>query len=131
NLTIDFLIRWEGYPRKIILESYNHQTRSNQEFTGNWINPFNPEMVDSDHELTKNEPTGTIVEYEFNGSKFIPRIIRRSKQYPNRMDVAISIWEDITNPINDFDLNGESFSMVFSYHNQIKKYLYNSLLPSN
>jgi len=46
--------------------------------------------------------------------------LRSDKTKPNTADVAVHIWEDIHNPIDEDTIRGNKFSLMFRYHNRIK-----------
>jgi len=137
DITIDFALKWiEG--GRLDLYVYNDETGKTEPFRGDNINPLTPDMIDYQNELTLNKPTGLVVEYEWTKlpqtevaevtQGFLrPRRIRYDKFGPNRLSIALDDWEDIMNPITEEDIKGESLMMTFSYHNRIKKSLYEIL----
>lgn len=131
DITIDFMLRW--LPNGVLeLHSYDEDKRETVPFKGDMINPLTSDMIDHTNPLTLNERSGLVVEYEWikldNGKGiFRPRKLRPEKSGPNRLAIALDDWEDIMNPITEEDIRGESLSMVFSYHNRIKRGLYNIL----
>lgn len=144
DITIDFALKWVNGVNRDQLELYVYDSFKKEmvPFVGNEINPLTPDMIDHTHPLTLNKPTNLVVEYEWisaanqlekdkckknSRSKGIlrPRLIRCDKAGPNRLSIALDIWEDIMNPITAEDIMGKTLSMTFSYHNRIKKGLFN------
>lgn len=136
QMTIDFLISW-----KPIVDESGHSTsklflyaldRYSQLalFKGTEMYPFS-NQVDSDASLTKDLPTGTIVEYRWDSDRklLVPVRIRHDKVKPNRLDVAITNWNWIHDPVSTSTLRGEDLALVRKYHNRIKRALYRSLDP--
>lgn len=126
ELTIDFAIRWISSDA-IQLYSYEGKSRRLVEFIGSDKNPFDLSMVDATHELTRNAPANIVVEYAWDGEKLIPKMIRRDKKWPNAIDVAIDVWDDVHHPITQEDMEGKTFTLLFRYHNRVKKSLFDSL----
>ena len=136
DITIDFALKWvEG--GRLELHSYDEVTKTTVAFRGDVINPLTPDMIDHTHELTRNKQSNLVVEYEWirlnedtkerNQGILRPRRIRYDKQGPNRLSIALDDWEDIMNPITASDITGQTLTMTFSYHNRIKRSLYNVL----
>ncbi len=155
DITIDFAVKWVNsnsvnsnsvnsnsvssdiMDRRIELYVYDETRCENVLFVGNLINPLTSDMIDHGNELTWNVPSGTIVEYEWvllpqvnaTDPKGIlrPRKIRTEKSSANKLSIALDDWEDVINPITEDDIRGINLTMTFSYHNRIKKALYNML----
>lgn len=137
DITIDFALRW--LPGGLLeLHVYDEETEETVPFHGDIINPLTPDMIDHTNEMTKDKPTKSVFEYEWvplptEGEEFRrrgmlrPRRPRPEKSGPNRLSIALDDWEDIMNPITEEDISGENLSMVFSYHNRIKRGLYGIL----
>jgi len=120
NITIDFAI--EHRQGEIVLLSGAHGR--NVPFVGDDINPVTPDMIDHTAALTLNVPSGKVVEYEFINNKFSPRIVRYNKLYPNSLEVALDNWKDINDPVTVETMEGKDLDLVFTYHNRVKKSLY-------
>jgi len=139
DITIDFAIKW-SVGGKIEPHSFDENTNSMVPFRGDTINPFTSDMIDHANPLTLNKPSNLIVEYEWvklpqlkpndPSGIFRPRRIRYDKTGPNKLAIALDDWEDIMNPITEEDIRGDTLTMTFSYHNRIKKSLYN-MIASN
>lgn len=136
DITIDFALRW--LPGNVLeLHSYDEAAKQMVPFRGDTINPLTPDMIDHTNPLTLNKQSGLVVEYEWiwlptpEGERrrgiFRPRRLRPEKSGPNRLTIALDDWEDIMNPITEESLRGQTLDMVFSYHNRIKKSLYDIL----
>ena len=101
---------------------------------------------------TTNEPfkSGTVIEYKWDGIKFVPLRTRWDKtanpsKHGNFSMVACSIWNNINNPITSEQLfqmtnttteqvNSEKFfffERMKTFHNKINKYLINKYLMNN
>ncbi len=130
DITIDFAIKRVA-DNKIELYSYDVGKEDLVHFTGNTISPLTTEMIDHEHPLTKDIPSGIIVEYEWFDSKLRPRRIRHDKSGPNRLDIALDDWEDIMNPITIDDITGVSPMLTFAYHKRIKRGLYKFIKTNN
>lgn len=128
ELTIDFIIDRVGELIKLYVSERGCATL----FLGTPENPFTDVNVDHDAELTRNLPSGTVVEYKWNFEKnlFEPIIIRYDKSGANKQSVAISIWRDLMDPVTRDDITGETLRPVFHYHNLIKRELSNQLLKN-
>lgn len=130
NITIDFSLKWIENGQ-LELYSYDESKKVLVPFRGNIFNPLTLDMIDYKNELTLGKPTGLIVEYEWNklpgGDNGIlqPRRIRYDKSGPNRLTTALDDWEDVMNPITAEDIKGQTLTLTRSYHNRIKKQLYN------
>lgn len=131
DITIDFEIKWIA-GNKLELYSYDSQKNKLVKFTGNASNPLTSEMIDHTNPVTLNKPSGMIVEYEWSEENlFIPRRIRYDKNGPNRLETALDNWEDIMSPVLEEDIRGDSLSMTFSYHNRIKRELFELVKKGN
>ena len=138
QLTIDFQISWRAVPptpenpRGRIIELCSTVDGQPAVFIGTDINAFSPEQIDQTASLTQNLPQGSIVEYryDFTTQKLVPVRVRTDKVKPNRMDIARSNWDWIHDPIEASTMIGQSFELIWKYHNRIKRSLYNSILPT-
>jgi ubiquinone/menaquinone biosynthesis C-methylase UbiE len=61
---------------------------------------------------------------------FIPKTLRTDKTSPNFWTVANDDWLWIADPITENLLRGQSFDLVFKYHNAIKRALYQTTSAS-
>lgn len=131
NITIDFSIRLVE-PGIIDVYSYDSDRNELVPFRGNDINPFTPDMIDQTSEITRGLRTGTVVEFEWDATANLlrPRLVRREKGSPNRLDIAVDNWTDLHNPITEDEITGRNLTMAYNYHKRIKKGLF-SLLPRN
>ena len=132
NVTIDFSLKWIDAPgselgRMLELYSYDERRKEMVPFRGDVINPLTPDMIDHTNAMTLDKPTNLVVEYEWMESMRIlrPRRIRLDKMGPNRLSIALDDWEDVHNPISQADIQGDTLMMTTSYHNRIKRGLYN------
>ena len=96
-------------------------------FEGSFFNTFSGE-VDHQNPVTRPLSDGTIVEYRFDLDRqmMVPVRPRTDKTYPNKIDVAISNWDWVHDPVKKETLLGETFDLVFKYHNRIKNGLFKS-----
>lgn len=124
KLTIDFLISKSGSGTPC-LYSFDRDplVRKYVTFSGSKINPFVPTMVEANSPLLEDVGGQVIVEYKWDGERFVPLRIRTNKTRPNALDVAVDIWEDINNPITTDTLMGLTNALVRAYHNRIKRKL--------
>jgi len=138
KLSIDFLLKWghltpEGH-RTVQLYSGNipGQKESLVRFQGTRYNPFDTALVDTENPLTLNVANNTIVEYAWDYARglLVPIRIRYEKTRPNRIDRVENIWDLIHNPIEEATMRGDDFTLVFAYHNRIKKALFNYATPT-
>lgn len=128
KLTIDFQIQWN--PAKTELTLLSSDRGQLVPFRGSEINIFTNE-VDTQNPLTLTAPSGTIVEYRFDYERsiLVPERLRTDKPKPNRLEYAIANWDWIHDPVTSATLTGQSFDLVFKYHNRVKRGLYNSVFP--
>ena len=130
KMTIDFEIHRER--GRIMLYSGEKEGKVSL-FSGSKFNVFNPETgVDSAAEKTKRLPDGTIVEYEYDmkAKIFRPFKHRTDKNRPNRLEVAVANWDWLHDPITAATMMGESFELVYKFHNRVKRGLYDSALTA-
>jgi hypothetical protein len=128
KLTIDFRIIWRAgmQPRELELNVF--ERGQDVKFTGSKLNPFDMTMVDVDNPMTRNLPTGTIVEYgwDIKTERLLPQRLRLDKLRPNHKNIAVDVWDDIHHPIDIETLSGQSLALVRAYQNQVKRALYDS-----
>jgi len=81
-------------------------------------------------------PPNSIVEFEpkiigdipatYQGRYILrPKKIRSDKQYPNSIQTAMDVWEDINSPIEFRTLLGEDTTLLKKYHNRVKRDILN------
>lgn len=130
KLTIDFAITWvqaEPNRRSLRLSSISDDGQLVQ-FNGTSINSFNGN-VDVENPLIRNVRSGKIVEFSWDGDKFVPFRLRTDKVGPNGVEIAEDNWDAIHAPITQADLSGETFTLLYKVHNRIKSRLL-QLLPN-
>jgi hypothetical protein len=78
---------------------------------------------------SKEIEDGQIGEFEYNPvlKTFKLRKIRYDKLYPNKKEVALSVWKSLMNPILEEHLTGQSLKLVFKYHNRLKEKLWSKV----
>lgn len=125
ELTIDFEIQ-KTVEGKIILnvtKNVNGKFLS-VPFQGTKKYPLTEDMIDHENNLTKDLPSGFIIEYRviFDNEKplLIPKMIREDKDSPNPDYVAEDVWSDIMEPITEETLRGNNMKLVEEYHKKIK-----------
>lgn len=127
QLTIDFSIKWinDNGIKKLNLYSYNRINKQLEKFIGTKEFPFT-DQIDIENKLTKDIPTGEIIEYKWDNINkiFIPDRIRSDKPKPNNNEIAIDNWELINDPITEEMMKGETFVLLRKYHNRIKRSLF-------
>ena len=94
-------------------------------FRGSTIYPFDPQR---DIVINKymEYPNGTILEFRWNSDlkKLEPIKDRDEKPTPNNDDIALNVWEDIHQPIDQDVITGRKWSLMFRYHNREKSEIY-------
>lgn len=113
DLTIDFLVR-EG--RKL----YANQDGLPTLFVGSPSQPFSG-YIQGNQPLLRDAPEDSIVEFKWQNGQLVPVVIRTNKTKPNRMEIALSIWEDISSPITREMLTGKTFAFLDYYFLRIKR----------
>jgi hypothetical protein len=136
QLTIDFAIR------HILAEDGNYiELLSSEEnrlvpFTGTQLISFAPRTDIVISEDLINAPNETVFEFrwdknlnadEGSGGKFVVVRPRYDKPFPNRLEVALDVWEDIHFSIDEETITGRKFSLIFRYHNRVKWGLFNTV----
>lgn len=147
DITIDFAVSWKMIDgqKQLRLLSYQEEKDEegkrkgvNVEFTGSNFHPYPIESLkatsnyilntdDDINNFIRNSDERLVVEFEWNGLMFKPRLIRKDKQSPNRLAVAQANWNDVIEPITAEDLSGETIKLTRRYHNRIKEDLYKKL----
>lgn len=82
--------------------------------------------IDIENTMLKNLPKGIVIEFSWDGTKFVPIRRRYNKKYPNNMETIRDNLELIDNPINIKTLLGEDIKLMRRYHNEIKRTLFNN-----
>lgn len=129
KLTIDFTIVKEADGIRLYCQE---KMKSRQEdfkpvmFKGSDRYPFDySTMLIPSHKLTDNELNDVIVEYAYDyEKKWLYPIGIREKSRPNRIDIAINVWEDINNPMSQEFMLDEDFILMYRFHNKIKRELF-------
>ena len=120
HLTIDFAIVpvMGDEAGKTLYSLYNSNGKTRTKFEGTAVFPFDYRtMVEHDNPIFKGLDTNKVVEFKFDygANKLVPTRVRWDKPYPNRFDVALSIWKDIFMPIT-FDLVKTESKDLFVMH---------------
>lgn len=87
--------------------------------------------IDSDNILLKDIPAGLVVEFRWDGNKFVPVRKRYNKKYPNNMSTINDNLHLISDPIELETLLGETIRLMRKSHNAIKSQLYSESLGDN
>ena len=69
-------------------------------------------------------PNDQIAECIWDGSAFVVLGLRPKKDKANSIEVASAIWDLINRPLTAKTLLGQTFELVFDYHNSIKRLLH-------
>lgn len=114
-------------------------------FQGSSSHPFNASTDLVMNDLLRSAPNGTIMEFRWTpvlgdrlpgtqtdvpeGTRGQLEAIRSrsDKIYPNNLDVALDVWEDIHSPLSLEVMRGTRFGLVFRYHNREKWSLFNAV----
>jgi len=98
-------------------------------FTGDYNYPYAGYIIlerDTIKEEGGEPIDGRIVEcewrkYEDGDSDFVPLRIREDRTRPNDYDpTAISVWQDINNPVTRDTIEGRNLKIMRKYHNEVK-----------
>lgn len=137
QLTIDFAIRHILSANGNYIELLSSEENMLVPFNGIRFNPQTDILID---DQLRNAPNETVFEFrwdtenvdagEESRGKFVVVRPRYDKPFPNRLEVALDVWEDIHSPIDQATISGEKFSLVFRYHNRIKWNLFNTVRDS-
>lgn len=87
----------------------------------------------------KNLPTeiqisdSQVVEMIWDTEKndFKPYRIRHDRFFPNKLSIALSIWEDIKNPVSEKTIRGHDIRAMRLYHNVVKKEMIDQYTDNN
>lgn len=94
-----------------------------QRFKGTKKHPYNGTVTFEQGKFQNEKVDSRILEFVWNGKEFEAVRFRDDRPFPNRTDVAISIWNDINNPIHESTIRGEDFVVMRRFHNQIKRWM--------
>lgn len=128
------ICKWKPFDQLTIdFAYYYNSTRKylsvgNSEFKGSRNKKFDCDtQVDWVSPILKDLPQGTVVEFEprkiLNEIIMTPKKVRFDKQYPNSLNTASDVWDDINDPIKIETLRGETMDLMRKYHNVIKRAL--------
>ena len=130
---------------ELVLFDINKLCNTSEEKIITFKTTFDSTLIDP----TTNEPykSGTVIEYKWNGEKFIPLRTRWDKtanpsKHGNFSTIACSIWNNIHNPITPeqlFQMTNTStestdsgklffFERMKKFHNKINQYLINKFI---
>jgi hypothetical protein len=140
QITTDFVIEWKFDKTFDLMvydpDAYDPEKRKkgmNVVFRGTHMNPLNPEIIDMKSVVlyphNNPVPTGTVVEFAYypNLNKLEPIKIRHDKRGANKRAIAEDNWDMMFKPITEEELTGESLAMAFTYHNRIKRELFEKI----
>lgn len=134
ELTIDFKYDFDNSSRVLSVRKVDKGTTV--KFEGTEYNPFDQEtQVDWEHKMFTDLPSGTIIEMgpyndNIDGEDIIrmkPVLIRDDKPLPNGEDMAKMVWNDINKPLRIETLKGQTFDLMFQYHNVEKRQLLHAI----
>jgi hypothetical protein len=136
ELTIDLELQFtvHGGDSGVVLLAYG-KDQKRVPFVGTENFPFNIESQLDLTEIRKVTPK-TIVQVgpRFEKDRIVLelRMLRNDKTYPNYIDVANDVWEDINTPLDLETLKGEDskLTLMRKYHNRIKRDLLSSFSQS-
>jgi len=96
-------------------------------FNGDYDNPYKGyiEWAPTVNEDSKEPIDGRVVEcewvnFEDDEPDFAPIRIREDRSRPNDYSTAISVWQDIHNPITRDSIEGSNLKIMRKYHNEVK-----------
>ena len=119
QLTIDFELKWTATPHGAALDLLvlgSDQSRVSFKGTDDYPCEWD---VDINHALLKGQPTGTIVEFAWDGHTMVPQRVRTDKRIPNTLEQAQDNWRSIIRPITRDLLYGKTFDLMTNYHQRI------------
>jgi ubiquinone/menaquinone biosynthesis C-methylase UbiE len=124
KITIDFRVLLTNN-HVVFLYVYDRYKKQEVPFIGN-INKLTSDMISQDFYNNINLYNNMIVECAYDPicKVLTPVKIRYDKLGPNNLDIALSNWTDLHDPITDEDLKGNTIEFVKKYHNNIKNILY-------
>lgn len=115
KLTIDFKVSEYGN-----LLTFEKRDKLIQ-FKGTNIHSYSQKLEEL--EFQNESMIDRIMEFSWNGEKFIPTRFRDDRPIPNRNEVAISVWNDIQNPMYESTIRGQDLVLMRKFHNKIKHHL--------
>lgn len=125
KITIDFKIHMN---KQNIIELYVYDVYNKKEtiFKGSMVNPLVENMLSNKFYSNINLYNNHIVECSYDPicNILTPIKIRYDKFGPNHLDIAVSNWMDLHDPITIEDLYGKTITLDNKYHNNIKNMLY-------
>lgn len=127
QLTIDFKV----IPVQDSLDKYNLAVGLDKQdvaFRGSIDHPYLETVKFKDGLFEGQSVENAIIEFSWNGGNFKPERFRPDKPYPNRSDVADSVWADIHNPVLLSTITGQDLVVMRKYHNQVKDKMLTSYL---
>ena len=84
-------------------------------------------VIEGENLQLKDLPAKTIVEFKWDGSKFIFVKVRPDKDYPNSVSTSNDTWRRIHDSITIDTMKGKSLKLMRKYHNRIKRSMINKL----
>lgn len=96
-----------------------------QRFKGSDENPYLNVVKFDDGKFNGESVAGRIVEFGWDrdAENFKPLRFRDDKPYPNRTSVALDVWYDINNPVEETTIRGEDVVLMTLFHQNIKEHL--------
>lgn len=122
DLTIDFELRRENNENGEFQLYSSNGPKPAINFIGSKEYPFNPLVNLEVNDAIRSAPTGTIIEFKWDNEKekFIYTRTRDDKNTANGINIALDVWSDIHNPIEEKTIRGKQFALSFRYHNTVK-----------
>jgi hypothetical protein len=128
RLTIDFTVKVTN--GQVQLYNYDPSTGQNVLFRGTESHPFSYD--DFAIELLRNGvETGEVIECGWENNRLVPVRYRTDKTGGNLVAVAQENWRDMMEPLTEATIRGRDLTILFSYHNQVKRDLYESIGGQN
>lgn len=120
NPTIDFIVI-DGK-----LYSWDKALRKNVPFVGNYVQKYSPS------ETYENLSNNQVYEFEWDPSNETFKMLRNraDKLYPNEINVAKDVWNDIHIPITEKTIRGNTITLMKKFHNDKKRMLLDEI-PNN
>ncbi len=133
DLTIDFEIRREISETgefQLYASNVSEGKKTSTKFVGTQQYPFNPLINLEIDDRIKKLATGTIIEFkwDYEKKKFVYVKTRDDKNLANGINIAIDVWKDIHNPIEEKTIRGQQFFLSFRYHNVVKTRIHEIML---
>ena len=127
QITIDLLVQKDKMGK--IVDLYTSKRSGGKtilvKFEGSSFFPFTISMLEI-NDVIESAVSGNVVEFAFDTTtkKMIAVGIRYDKINPNRYDVAMDNWKDISDPIPIDVLRGRTLKLMRKYHNRVKNALF-------